>query len=39
MKIDIYRDINVTPAEVWNALADISTHIEWMADARSITAL
>ena len=39
MKIDIYRDISATPAEVWDALADISTHIEWMADARSITFL
>jgi carbon monoxide dehydrogenase subunit G len=37
MKIDLYRDIDATPEKVWDALADISTHVEWMADARSIT--
>ncbi|MBK5222698.1 MAG: SRPBCC family protein [Acidimicrobiia bacterium] len=28
--------IAATTEEVWDALADISTHVEWMADAESI---
>lgn len=28
--------IEAAPEEVWAALADISTHVEWMADAEAI---
>lgn len=28
--------IDATPAQVWDGLADISTHVEWMADAEAI---
>lgn len=29
--------IDAPPARVWDAVADISTHVRWMADAASIT--
>jgi len=29
--------IDCTPEEVWASVADVATHIEWMADADSIT--
>lgn len=28
--------IDATPEQVWDALSDISTHVEWMADAEAI---
>ena len=29
--------IDAPPAEVWAGVEDIATHVEWMADAESIT--
>lgn len=37
MRIHLCTVINCTPEETWAAVEDISTHIEWMADAESIT--
>ena len=36
MRIRVSTVIDVTPAVVWDAIEDISTHVEWMADAESI---
>ena len=35
--IQVSTVIDVPPVQVWNAVADISTHVRWMADAESIT--
>ena len=37
MRIHLCTVINCTPEETWASVEDISTHIEWMADAESIT--
>lgn len=34
--ITVAIDLPASPDEVWELLADISTHVEWMADARAI---
>ena len=36
MKIRVSINIEAPPRAVWDSIADISTHVEWMADARSI---
>lgn len=36
-RILVATDIAATPARVWDDLRDISTHVEWMHDAESIT--
>ena len=37
MRINVSTPIAASPAAVWNYVEDISTHVEWMADAESIT--
>ncbi|HVE93319.1 MAG TPA: SRPBCC family protein [Acidimicrobiales bacterium] len=37
MRISVSCTTAAPPARVWAALADISSHIEWMLDAESIT--
>jgi hypothetical protein len=37
VKIRLCTTIGVPPAVVWDAMEDISTHTEWMADAVAIT--
>ncbi len=32
----MHVDIQATPAQVWDAIADISSHVLWMHDARAI---
>ncbi|HEY1739346.1 MAG TPA: SRPBCC family protein [Acidimicrobiia bacterium] len=36
MRIRVSTVIAASPAEVWDAIDDISTHTEWMRDAESI---
>ena len=36
-RIQVSVVIEAPPNVVWESLADISTHVEWMADAESIT--
>lgn len=38
-RIRVAVTIDAPPAVVWRDIADISTHVEWMADAESITFL
>lgn len=35
-RIRVSTTIDATPAQVWAAIEDIATHVEWMTDARSI---
>ena len=35
--IRVSTEIDAPPRRVWDAVADISTHVRWMADAESIT--
>jgi|FLYL01.1.fsa_nt_gi carbon monoxide dehydrogenase subunit G len=35
-KIEVAVEIAVDPAVVWTAAADLESHAEWMADARSV---
>lgn len=35
-RIAVRRTIGADPETVWEALADIAAHVEWMADARAI---
>jgi hypothetical protein len=37
VQIRLCETIGVPPDAVWDAMADIETHIEWMADAVAIT--
>jgi uncharacterized protein YndB with AHSA1/START domain len=37
VRIAIETEIPATPAQVWAAVEDLSTHTEWMADAETIT--
>jgi uncharacterized protein YndB with AHSA1/START domain len=36
-RIRVSTEIDAPPGRVWDAVADISTHVRWMADAESIT--
>ncbi len=35
--ITVTKTINATPEKLWTYLRDIGSHVEWMADAESIT--
>lgn len=35
-RIEVCREMSVPAALVWEALADLGSHTDWMADARSI---
>jgi len=35
-RIRVSTTIDASPDEVWRAISDISTHVQWMADAESI---
>ena len=35
-RIAVRRTVKADVGSVWDALADIASHVEWMADARSI---
>lgn len=35
-RITVRRKVHAPVGEVWDALADIAAHVEWMADARAI---
>ena len=37
MRITVSTTTAAPPAEVWEALADIASHVDWMLDAESIT--
>lgn len=37
MQISVSTTIDAPPPQVWDALADIASHVEWMLDAESIT--
>ena len=35
-RITVSTTIDASPAEVWDAVADVGSHVEWMADAEEI---
>jgi uncharacterized protein YndB with AHSA1/START domain len=35
-RIRVHTDIAATPAQVWDAIADIGSHVRWMHDAHAI---
>jgi Polyketide cyclase / dehydrase and lipid transport len=35
-RIRVHVDIEATPAQVWEAIADVGSHVLWMHDARAI---
>ncbi len=35
-RVKVHTEIDRSPAEVWADLVDISSHVEWMADAEAI---
>lgn len=37
IRIVVETEVPATPTDVWAAIADISSHTEWMADAQEIT--
>ncbi len=36
-RIEVRTTIRATPEQVWAAVEDVATHVDWMADAESIT--
>ncbi len=35
-RIRVHVDIEATPAQVWDAIADVGSHVTWMHDAHAI---
>lgn len=35
-RVAVSRHLPIPPEQVWDALADLGSHVEWMRDARSI---
>jgi hypothetical protein len=35
-RIRVHTDIQATPAQVWDAIADVGSHVLWMHDAHAI---